>query len=142
MQALGALSPIDTMRGQLQEKIADFLAARARLQRIMKNPSLQVQGQANGLYAVQVELENQLQNIIYPKLTAIQSGVWDFSDIALLGGFTLSITKQVNDVNSLVAQTGGQASYGAPLIGTSTMLLGIPLLVMLGLAGGFMFARR
>lgn len=142
MIALGTLSPIDTMRAQLQEKIADFLAARARLSRLMKNPSLQVQGQANGLYAVQIELENQLQNVIYPKLTAIQSGVWDFSDITLLGGFTLSMTKQVNDVNGLVAQAGGQASYSTPLLSTSTMMLGIPLLVVLGLVGGFMFARK
>ena len=140
MEALGSLSPIDTLRGQLQEKIADFLSARARLARLMKNPSLQVQGQANGLYAVQVELENQLQNVIYPKLTSIQSGVWDFSDIALLSGFTLSITHQMSDVNDLVNRSGGIIG-STPFMSAQIVLIGGIALLAVGLLGGTLLKK-
>ena len=129
MQALGALSPIEKARGDVQEKIADFLAARARLGRLMKNSTLEIQGQANSLYAVQTLLETQLQNEIYPKLQVIQSGTWTFSDIALLGGYTYSIMNQIDAVNRLDARAGGVA--------VSTPLLSTPIMIGLGL---FLFA--
>lgn len=129
MEALGALSPIDSARAEVQEKIADFLAARARLGRLMTNPSLQVQGQANSLYATQQLLENQLQNEIYPKLTAIQAGTWSFSDIATLGSFTFSIMNQIDAVNRLDAQGSG--------VNVSQPWLSMPVMIGLGL---FLFA--
>jgi hypothetical protein len=139
MEALGDLSPVDTMRAKIQEKLADFLAARARLGRLMNSPNLQTKGQAQGLYAVQVELERQLQTTIYPKLTAIQSGVWDFSDIATLGGFTVAITKQINDVNGLVARSGGLPSDSFDM---TTILMAGGLVLGLGLMGGVFFGRK
>lgn len=142
MFGLGALSPIETMRATVQEKIADFLAARARLIRLMKNPSLQIQSQANGLYAVQVELERQLQSDIYPKLTAIQSGVWDFSDLALLGGFSLAMVNQIKNVNSLDAQGGGRVVESDSFFNWQTIAIGGVALVVLGVGSGYLFSRR
>lgn len=140
MVALGSLNPIDDVRARLQEQIANFLAARARLQRLMNNPSLQVQGQAQGLYAVQVALENRLQDEIAPKVQAIQSGVWTTSDLITLGGFTGQIVKQLNDVSSLERAVGITSQGG--MFDTSTMVLAVPVILIAGLLGGLILARR
>ena len=141
MMALGALSPIEDARAKLQEKIADFLAARARLSRLMKNPSLQVQGQAQGLYAVQTQLESQLQNDMMPRIQSIQAGVWTFSDIALLIGFTMSIANQINSVNRLDAQAGGIA-VSTPFFSFQTLMIGGVGLVALGLVSGVLLGKK
>lgn len=140
MEALGALNPIEDARAKLQEKIAEFLAARARLIRLQDNPNLQIKGQAQGLYAVQTNLEMRLQNEIYPKLQAIQTGTWGISDVIALGGFTGLLIKQIDDVARLERQAGGYQP--APLFDMQTMAIGIPALIVLGLVGGYMFARR
>lgn len=140
MIALGALSPIESARANLQEKIADFLAGRARLSRLMNNPNLQISGQANGLYAVQVQLESQLQNDITPKLQAIQGGAWTFSDIAQLIGFTSSVMSQINSVNRLDAAAGGQST--APFLSMQTMMIGGFALVVMGLMSGVLLGRK
>ena len=140
MQALGALSPIESARANLQEKIADFLAGRARLSRLMSNSNLQISGQANGLYAVQVQLESQLQNDITPKLQALQSGSWTFSDIAQLMGFTSSVVSQINSVNRLDAQAGG--SSVTPFLSMPTMMIGGFALVVMGLMSGVLLGRK
>ena len=139
MEALGALSPMETARAKLQDQIGLFLSGRAKLIRLMENPSLQVQGQARGLYVVQTQLETQLQNEIMPKLQAVSQGAWEISDVLVLGGFTGQIMKQMNDVSSLERAGGGMQ-----LVGTDyqTMAIGIPALLVVGLIGGFMFARR
>jgi uncharacterized protein YneF (UPF0154 family) len=140
MEALGALSPIEEVRAKLQEQIGMFLSNRARLNRLMGNPSLQVRGQAQGLYAVQTALETRLQNEITPKLQAVSSGVWDMSDIINLGAFTAQMMKQINDVNNLERQGGGgQSSSGLDM---NTMAIGVPVLVVVGLIGGFLLARK
>lgn len=140
MVALGVLSPIDDVRAKLQEKIADFLAARSRLSNLMKNPSLQIQGEAKGLLSVQIQLEDRLYKEILPKIQAIQAGVWSFSDIALIGSFTSIIVKQIGDVNRLVSKSGGIVEK-EPLLDVKTMMIGIPALLVLGLLSGYMFAR-
>ena len=140
MEALGALSPLESARASLQEKIADFLAARARLSRLMSNKDLQISGQANGLYAVQVQLEFQLQNDITPKLQAIQGGAWTFSDIAQLIGFTSSVMNQINSVNRLDAQAGGQNT--APFLSIQTMAIGGFILITLGIMSGVLLGRK
>ena len=140
MEALGSLSPIESARASLQEKIADFLAARARLARLMSNKDLQISGQANGLYAIQVQLEFQLQNDITPKLQAIQGGAWTFSDIATLLSFTSSVMNQINNVNKLDAQAGGQST--APFLSMETMEIGGLILISLGLMSGVLLGRK
>ena len=140
MEALGALSPIESARANLQEKIADFLAGRARLSRLMSNPNLQISGQANGLYAVQVQLESQLQNDITPKLQALQGGSWTFSDIAQLISFTSSVVSQINSVNRLDAQVGGQST--TPFLNMQTMMIGGFALVVMGLMSGVLLGRK
>lgn len=131
MEALGFLSPIETARASVQEKIADFLAARARLRRLMSNPSLTIQGQAKGLYVKQTQLEDQLQKEIMPKMNAISTGVWDMSDIITLGGFAATIMKQISDVNGLGAQGGGVVSSSF-IDMTSVLMVGIPVLAVIG----------
>lgn len=137
MVADSPLSPIETARAKLQEQIGLFLSGRQKLIRLMSNPSLQVQGQAKGLYAVQIQLEGQLQNEMYPKLASIQAGTWSISDVITLGGFTTMLMKQINDVNSL-ERAGGGPSTGMDL---NTMAIGIPALIVVGLLGGYMLAR-
>jgi uncharacterized protein YneF (UPF0154 family) len=140
MVALGALNPIDDARAQVQEQIGTFLAARAKLDRLTKNPSLQIQGQAQGLYNNQVALENKLQNEITPLLTAIQSGVWSASDILTLGGFTYSIVDQINRVSNLERQAGGTSP--ATLFDLSTLAIAVPVILIVGVLGGFVLAKR
>lgn len=139
MNALGALSPIETARAALQEKIADFLAARSRLINLQKNPSLQIQGQARVLYAAQLQLEDRLYNEIMPKIQKVQSGTWDFSDIATLGGFTGLLVQQINHVNGLDRQAGNTTPG---LLDNTAVQIGIPALLVGGVVLGFMVARN
>jgi hypothetical protein len=139
MEALGILSPIEDARAAVQNKIAQFLSGRTRLMNLMKSKSLQIQSEAKGLYNVQLSLENQLTNEINPKLQAIQQGVWNFSDIALLGGFAGIVAKHINDVNKLEVKGGG---VKADVVDFSSLGMGIPALVIVGLLGGYLLTRR
>lgn len=132
MIALGELSPIETAQAALQEKIGDFLSARARLIRLMNNPSLTVQGKARGLYAIQLQLEDQLYKEILPKVQGIKEGVWSLSDVAILGMFTSNIVRQINDTNNLGRQGGDlpvQPLFGS--IGNRELMIG-GMIVVLG----------
>lgn len=139
MLSQGFLNPVETARAKLQEQIANFLAGRAKLIRLIANPSLSIKGQAQGLYAVQTTLENQLQNDITPLIQKISQGVWEISDVLKIGNFTSQIISQINDVRKLESQAGGvqQQSF----IDTQTMMIGVPALIVLGLLGGYIFAR-
>ena len=142
MIGLGDLSPIDTVRAQLQEQIGNFLQGRARLNRLMSNQSLTIQGQAQGLYAVQTDLENRLQNEITPKLQAISSGVWSASDLITIGGFTALIIKQINDVGNLERVAGVSGMPSGFNFDISTVVpIGV-ILLALGMMGGVFFGRR
>lgn len=138
MVADSPLSPIETARAKLQDQIGMFLSGRQKLVNLMRNPSLQIQGQARGLYAVQTQLETQLQNDIYPKLAAVQSGTWSVSDVITLGGFTATLMKQINDVSNL-ERAGGGPSSGFDI---DTLAIGIPVLIVVGLLGGYMLANK
>jgi hypothetical protein len=139
MEALGALSPIEEARAKLQDQIGMFLSGRQKLMNLMRNPNLQIQGQARGLYAVQTQLETQLQNEIYPKIQTVSAGTWSVSDVITLGGFTATIMKQINDVRNLERAGGGEQSSGLDL---NAMAIGIPVLLVVGLLGGFVLARK
>lgn len=141
MLADGLLSPVDTARAELQNQIGNFLQGRARLTKLMGNNSLTVQGQARGLYAVQLSLEDRLQNEITPKIQKISTGVWDASDLLVLGGFTGQIVKQINDVGSLERQAGVSGSSGFNL-DLETMVAGGAILLALGMVGGVFFGKR
>ena len=140
MIALGELNPIDSVRSRLQEQIGNFLQGRARLNRLMSNPSLQIKGQAQGLYAVQTALETRLQDEITPKLQKIASGIYDASDILTLGGFTMNIVRQINDVGNLERQAGG---VPAPMFDfdISTIAIGGVIVLGLGIMSGMFFGR-
>ena len=142
MVALGALNPIESVRARLQEQIGNFLQGRAKLSRLMSNPSLQIQGQAQGLYAVQTALEVRLQDEITPKIQAISTGVWSASDILALGGFTAQIMRQINDVNSLERQVGGGVSSGMFDMDMTTVAIGGIILVGVGILSGMLFGGR
>lgn len=143
MIALGELNPIESVRARLQEQIGNFLQGRAKLNRLMSNPSLQIKGEAQGLYAVQTALEARLQNEITPKLQAISAGVWSASDILVLGGFTMNIVQQINSVGKLERQAGisGPVSSGFDF-DLSTMILGAGVIAVIGVVGGIFFGRR
>ena len=139
MIALGALSPIDEVRAKLQDQIGIFLSSRAKLDRLMSNPSLQIQGQAQGLYAVQTSLEARLQSEIMPKIQAISGGVWDMSDIITLGAFTAQMMSQISDVSKLERQGGGVASSTG--LDMQTVAIGAVVLVFASLVGGLLLAK-
>ena len=139
MIALGALSPIEEIRAKLQDQIGVFLSSRAKLSRLMGNPSLQIQGQAQGLYAVQTALETRLQNEIMPKIQAVSSGVWDMSDIITLGAFTVNMMRQVSDVNGLERAGGGVGvSAGVDM---STIMVGAMMLIGVSVLGGMLLKK-
>lgn len=142
MLASGFLSPIDTARAKLQEQIGFFLSSRAKLIRLMSHVQLSIQGQARGLYATQTTLENRLQNEITPKLQSISAGVWDSSDILLLGGFTMQIMNQIQAVNSLERQAGGAPTGMFSDMNLMTVLLGAGVLLSMGIMGGVFFVGR
>lgn len=140
MVALGALNPIEGARAKLQDQIGLFLSGRAKLIQLMKHPSLQIQGQAQGLYAIQTALETRLQNEIMPKIQAVSTGVWNTSDIITLGGFTANLMRQISDVNGLERAGGGvQASSGLDI---QTVAIGAVVLVGVSVLGGMLFGRR
>ena len=139
MVALGALSPIEEIRAKLQDQIGVFLSSRAKLSRLMGNPSLQIQGQAQGLYAVQTALETRLQNEIMPKIQVVSSGVWDRSDIITLGAFTVNMMRQVSDVNGLERAGGGVGvSAGVDM---STIMVGAMMLIGVSVLGGMLLKK-
>jgi hypothetical protein len=142
MIALGDLNPIDSVRAQLQEQIGNFLQGRARLNRLMNNPSLQIKGQAQGLYAVQISLETRLQNEITPKIQKINSGVWDASDAITLSGFTYLIVKQIGDVGKLEKQAGVSYQPSGFDFDMSTVALGGIIVLGLGIMSGIFFGKR
>lgn len=139
MVALGALNPIETVRAKLQDQIGIFLSSRAKLSRLMSNPSLQIQGQAQGLYAIQTAMETRLQNEVMPKVQAVSAGVWNMSDIIMLGGFTTQMLKQINDVNSLERAGGGVAVSAGPDI--QTVVIGAVVLVAVSMLGGMLLKK-
>lgn len=142
MIALGDLNPIDSVRARLQEQIGNFLQGRAKLARLMSNPSLQVKGQAQGLYAVQTALETRLQDEITPKIQKVNTGVYDFSDLVIFTGFTVQILKQINDVNNLERRVGGGVPSGMLDMDMSTLAIGGIILVGVGILSGMLFGGR
>jgi hypothetical protein len=142
MIGLGELSPIDTARARLQEQVANFLAGRAKLIRMIDNPSLSIKGQAQGLYQVQIALETRLQNEITPLITKLNAGVWDASDIITLTGFTYNVTRQISDVASLEQQAGGNPVPFFDMSNLGIFMAGGFILVSLGLMGGAFFGKR
>jgi hypothetical protein len=142
MIALGELNPIDSVRARLQEQIGNFLQGRAKLNRLMSNQSLQIQGQAQGLYAVQTALETRLQNEITPILQKVSSGIYDASDILTLGGFTVNIVQQINRVGSLEKQAGVSGMSSGFDFDMGTIALGGIIILGLGLMSGVFFGRK
>ena len=108
---------------------------------LMKNPSLTIQGEASGLYAVQQQLELRLQNEITPTLQKVSAGTWDMSDIINIGGFTGLIVKQINDVRKLEQRGGGVAPSMFDM-DTTTIAVGAVVLLGLGLVSGVLFGKR
>jgi translation initiation factor IF-2 len=142
MIALGELNPIESVRARLQEQIGNFLQGRAKLNRLMSNPSLQIKGEAQGLYAVQTALETRLQNEITPKLQAISTGVWSASDILVLGGFTMNIVQQINNVGKLERQAGGAPVSMFGEMDMTTVAVGGVIVLGLGILSGVLFGRK
>lgn len=141
MLAQGFLSPIDTARAKLQEQIGNFLAGRAKLLRLQSNANLSIQGQARGLYAVQLALETRLQNEITPIMQKVSSGTWDMSDIITLTGFTITIIKQIGDVASLERQAGVSGVQPMFDFDMTTVAIGGVILIGLGIMSGMFFGR-
>src|SRR3990167_3072516 len=141
MVGQGFLSPIDTARTVLQNQIGLFLSGRAKLNSLMNNPSLQIQGEARGLYAVQQQLETQLQNEIYPKIQKVTAGTWDMSDVSSLTWFTKLLIEQINNTRRLEQQAGGVPSVGMFDMDMSTLAIGGVILVGLGIMRGVLFGR-
>lgn len=141
MEALGLLSPMDVARASVQDKIGLFLSGRAKLARLMKNSSLQVQGEANGLYAVQQVLETKLQDEIMPKIQLLSTGVWSSSDLIVLSMFAKDMLDQTNSVNKLERKVGGVETYTDSLDMT-TIAMGAGALLLVGIMSGVFFGRR
>lgn len=142
MIALGELNPMESVRARLQEQVANFLAGRAKLMRLMDNPSLSIKGQAQGLYNVQLALETRFQNEITPIITKFNSGIYDASDLITVTGFTYNIVSQVNDVTSLEQQAGGNPVPFFDMSNIGLFAIGGFILVGLGIMGGAFFGKR
>lgn len=142
MVAQGFLSPIEMARARLQEQIGNFLSGRAKLMRLTSNLSLQISGQARGLYAVQEQLEMQLQNEMYPKIQAISAGTWDMSDVIKLTGFTSLLLSQINNVRKLEMQAGGVTPSVFDDINMTTVAIGGIIVLGLGIMSGVLFGGR
>ena len=143
MIALGALNPVESARARLQEQIGNFLQGRARLNRLMNVSNLLIQGQAQGLYAVQTALETRLQDEITPKVQKISTGIYDSSDLIMLTGFTYNIIRQIRDVGSLERQAGISGPIGSGLgMDMSTIALGGVIVLGLGILSGIFFGGR
>jgi len=142
MIALGSLNPIESARAQLQEQIGNFLQGRARLNRLMSNPSLQIKGEAQGLYAVQTALETQLQDEITPKIQKVSTGVYDGSDLITFVWFTKNIIQQINNVGKLERQAGGAPVSMFGEMDMTTVAVGGIIILGLGVLSGVLFGRK
>lgn len=145
MLASGFLSPVDTIRAKLQEQIGYFLSGRAKLIRLMSNPQLGIQGQARGLYVVQTQLEDKLQNEITPEIQKISTGVWNSSNLILLSGFTVQLVQQIRSVDSLERRAGVSGSSEGGVDFNTIGLLAVGGLAILGLGlmgGGYLSGRK
>jgi hypothetical protein len=135
MEALGALSPIEEARARLQEKIGEFFTARARLTRLLNNPSMQIQSQARALYAAQTSIEDQIYKEVMPRIQKVQAGTWDFGDITMLTSYTAMIINQIENVNKLERQAGTTVSQ--PWLSNTESAFVMPALLFGGLALGY-----
>lgn len=140
MEALGALSPIEEARARLQEKLGEFFTARARLVRLMSNPSIQIQSQARALYAAQTSIEDQIYKEVMPRIQKVQSGTWDFGDIAMLGSYTQMIITQIENTNKLEKQAGVYVS--TPFLNNQETMIVMPALLVGGLLLGYLVSGK
>lgn len=107
MLAQGFLNPVEEAHAKLQEQVGSFLSNRARLLRLRQHSSPSIQSEANGLYAVQLQLESELQSKILPMIDRMKSGSWAISDVIQIGSFTQAVIRQIRDVNSLESKASG-----------------------------------
>lgn len=143
MEALGQLTLVDRARAEIQKYVGEFLASRKVLVDLLRHPSLQITGRANGLLAVQTKLESDLQ-VNLAALDEIQrSGVYDISKMLGMGAFAAQLYKQINDVKNLKAEADGVApGWESRLFGDMWKGWAIPIgLGVLGI-GLILFSRK
>lgn len=140
MLAQGFLNPVEEAHARLQEQVAKFLAGRSKLLRLQNHKSVQIQSDARGLYAVQVQLENDLQNRIMPMIDRMKSGSWALSDVLTVGNFTQMVIRHISDVDNLERRAGGvPADTGMSALTIAG--IGVPVLLVGSVALYFMFRK-
>lgn len=140
MLAQGFLNPVEEAHAKLQEQVAKFLASRSKLLRLQKHASAQIQSDARGLYAVQVQLESDLQNRIMPMIDRMKSGSWALSDVLTIGNFTQMVIKQISDVDNLERKAGGLPS-DTGISALTIAGIGVPALLVGGAVLYFVLRR-
>ncbi|MEM4360096.1 MAG: hypothetical protein QXT45_06170 [Candidatus Bilamarchaeaceae archaeon] len=106
MEALGQLTPVQRIEAEIQSKVAEFLGLKQRLVKLIQNPSLEIRSKAQGLYAVQQQLEGQLQEAL-KTIDNIKKGAWSFGDVLSLTDFSTRMLDQIKNVKSLESSAGG-----------------------------------
>jgi hypothetical protein len=133
MQALGQLSPVQRIEAEIQGKVAEFLGLKRKLVSLMNNPSLEIKSKAQGLYAVQQQLETQLQGAL-KTIESMKSGSWDFGQVVGLTDFSVRMLDQIKKVKELELQAGGVQVVKSDFFQTwvSFLMFGAGLLFVIG----------
>jgi hypothetical protein len=131
---LGLLGPIDDIQASIQGRVSEFLAARTKLNEMMKSPILTIADRARELLAIQAVLEAELQTTL-ATIERVKADVYTMSDIASAVAFYPSMEKQIRDVGELWAEYTGLGESAKPA--TNWLLFGA-----LGLLGYWLFIGR
>ena len=125
MEALGALRWQDKIEAELQSKIGEFLSLKARLVNLQTIPSISIKSKANGLYAIQITLEEKLKENL-KKIELMKIGGVQFWVVLELGEFVYRLDRHVKAVKALAREAEGLEPE--PFINWKTW--GIPIAIL------------
>jgi len=105
MEAVGPLSPLDVVKGEIQERIGQFLGLRNALIKLMRHGDLQIRTQAESLFGLQKALESDLSPVL-EQIKQLQSGAWSYGDITDITTYSMRLLRQIKDVQRLERNAG------------------------------------
>lgn len=126
-----AISPIATIEGKIQSRIAKFLGLKETLIGLTKNPVLTIQSAAQTLLNKQYELEKQLQDNLRTIDKIKSTGAWTFSDVVNLSVYAYAMETQINTTDKLAEQTSiTTAAVSSSLFSTTNIAIGMGALLI------------
>jgi len=103
MKAQGTLGQLPEVEAFIQTRVARFLSLKQQLVILKKSPSISIKARAEGLLAIQMQLEVEL-NVVLQKIKTFKEGGWQSTlDIA---DFGQRMERQIKRVRQLRQDAG------------------------------------